>query len=312
MNRLAQAKAEPDIECSKSKPKSKRTLKSQSGKVTNGTKRAREEDPAEISSNYPIPQRRRLEAPAPATTPNNRNCQNRSQDATIDGFTFPRPDVMIATVPNDNARRAAVNMFFNRQPPEYPFTFEMRMLTQSSPLPNPVASFYLTPDGMKATAWGYDGLRATIDKLAESHVADDDRHTAFHVQISGVTQYDSKRQTEALLIKTNRLSSGDIAAKPHTKSSIKNTNNANGNKGRHTNRRRDKAKTARGVSDATKPPATPGDSNALRTLDGNIVGRQKAHKDKKDKVLQKLDQDMMDYWAHGPAQEDKDIKVEED
>ena len=72
-----------------------------------------------------------------------------------------------------------------------------------------------------------------------------------------------------------------------------------------------KAKIHRGNGNkATGLPAAPGDSIALRTLDGNIGDRQKAHKDKKDNVLQKLDQDMMDYWAHGPVQEDKDIKVE--
>ncbi|KAK8090458.1 hypothetical protein PG997_005419 [Apiospora hydei] len=155
---LFQAKNEPDIEASKSKPKNRQTTKTQSGTLTKGTKRAREEDPAEIDSNHPIPQRRKLEEPALQPTPT-----IGSQDAAIDEFTFPRPDTMIATVPNDNARRAAVSMFFNRQSPEYPFSFEMRMRTRSPPFPNPITSFDPTSNGMTATAWGYGGLRATID-----------------------------------------------------------------------------------------------------------------------------------------------------
>ncbi|KAK7952816.1 uncharacterized protein PG986_008544 [Apiospora aurea] len=296
---LFEAKDEPDIEANKYAPQTVTTTKTQRRTATNGTKRVREEDATDIATNHPIPQRRRLEEPSIQPTPT-----VGSQYAAIDEFTFPRPDTMIATVPNDNARRAAVNMFFNRQSPEYPFSFEMRMRTRPPPFPSPITSFDLTSNGMTAAAWGYDGLRATIDDLAEKS-AIDDKHTLFHVQVSGVTPDDRKHQVETIQTTTNRLSYADTAAKTRSEGSTKKnmmTNNVNG-----------KAKTRHGAgNNATKPTAAPRGRNALRTLDGNTAGRQKTQKDKKNQVLRQLDQDMYDYWAHGPVKEDKDIKVEED
>ncbi|KAK8090457.1 hypothetical protein PG997_005418 [Apiospora hydei] len=80
-----------------------------------------------------------------------------------------------------------------------------------------------------------------------------------------------------------------------------------------TNNVSGKAKTRYGAgNNAAKPTAASGGRNALSTLDGNTAGRQKTQKGKENKVLRQLDQDMDDYWAHGPVKEDKDIKVEED